>query len=127
MKVKKPILLIQDNFGGLDQNQGQNPIVHCKFVGLPPLFGAKNASKSLKMPMFPYKMDTLYIFLTLTVFSSWLTHVKDILTCGGLVAQCIEREKSSVVVHGSEGMDITLCVTSIAQVILNPDCRTVRY
>ena len=33
---------------------------------------------------------------------------------------------SSVVVHGSEGMDITLCVTSIAQVILNPDCRTVR-
>ena len=31
-----------------------------------------------------------------------------------------------MVVHGSEGMDITLCVTSIAQVILNPDCRTVR-
>ena len=61
MKVKKPILLIQDNFGGLDQNQGQNPIVHCRFVGFPPLFGAKNASKSLKMPMFPYKMDTLYI------------------------------------------------------------------
>ena len=60
MKVKKPILLIQDNFGGLDQNQGQNPIVHCRFVGFPPLFGAKNASKSLKMPMFPYKMDTLY-------------------------------------------------------------------
>ena len=61
MKVKKPILLIQDNFGGLDQNQGQNPIVHCRFVGFPPLFGAKNASKSLKMPMFPYKMDTLYM------------------------------------------------------------------
>ena len=63
MKVKKPILLIQDNFGGLDQNQGQNPIVHCRFVGFPPLFGAKNASKSLKMPMFPYKMDTLYILV----------------------------------------------------------------
>ena len=62
MKVKKPILLIQDNFGGLDQNQGQNPIVHCRFVGFPPLFWAKNASKSLKMPMFPYKMDTLYVY-----------------------------------------------------------------
>jgi myotubularin-related protein 9 len=31
-----------------------------------------------------------------------------------------------VMVHGSEGTDITLCVTSLAQVILNPDCRTVR-
>ena len=27
--------------------------------------------------------------------------------------------------HGSDGRDLTLCVTSIAQVILNPDCRTV--
>jgi myotubularin-related protein 9 len=30
-------------------------------------------------------------------------------------------------VHGSEGTDITLCVTSLAQIILNPDCRTVRW
>ena len=29
-------------------------------------------------------------------------------------------------VHGSEGVDVTLAVTSLAQVILNPDCRTVR-
>ena len=73
MKVKKPILLIQDNFGGLDQNQGQNPIVHCRFVGFPPLFWAKNASKSLKMPMFPYKMDTLYYYvniLSVTLFNT---------------------------------------------------------
>ena len=27
--------------------------------------------------------------------------------------------------HGSDGRDLTLCVTSIAQIILNPDCRTV--
>ncbi len=31
-----------------------------------------------------------------------------------------------MVVHGSEGVDITLCVSALAQVILNPDCRTVR-
>ena len=36
------------------------------------------------------------------------------------------QEKTNVMVHGSDGVDITLCVTSIAQVILNPDCRTVR-
>ena len=36
------------------------------------------------------------------------------------------KDKASVLVHGSDGKDITLCVTSLAQVILNPDCRTVR-
>jgi hypothetical protein len=36
------------------------------------------------------------------------------------------QERANVVVHGSEGTDITLCVTSLAQIILNPDCRTVR-
>ena len=36
------------------------------------------------------------------------------------------KDKASVLVHGSDGRDITLCVTSLAQVILNPDCRTVR-
>ena len=36
------------------------------------------------------------------------------------------KDKASVLVHGSYGTDITLCVTSLAQIILNPDCRTVR-
>ena len=58
--------------------------------------------------------------------SSWLTHVKEVLTCGCLVAQCLEKEGTNVMVHGSEGVDVTLAVTSLAQVILNPDCRTVR-
>jgi myotubularin-related protein 9 len=52
--------------------------------------------------------------------------VKEILTCGCLAAQCVDKEAASVVVHGSEGFDVTLCVTALAQVILNPDCRTVR-
>ena len=33
---------------------------------------------------------------------------------------------ASVLVHGSEGTDSTLLVTSLAQLILDPDCRTVR-
>ena len=36
------------------------------------------------------------------------------------------QDRASVVVHGSDGRDLTLCLTSLAQVILNPDCRTVR-
>ena len=31
-----------------------------------------------------------------------------------------------MVVHGSEGTDVSLAITALAQIILNPDCRTVR-
>lgn len=58
--------------------------------------------------------------------SNWLRHVQDVLTCACLVAQCIDHEGASVLVHGSEGMDSTLQVCSLAQIILDPDCRTVQ-
>ncbi|XP_063408150.1 myotubularin-related protein 9-like [Mytilus trossulus] len=57
--------------------------------------------------------------------SNWLSHVKDILTCACTVAQCIDSEGASVLVHGSEGFDTTLQVTSLVQLILDHDCRTI--
>lgn len=36
------------------------------------------------------------------------------------------REGASVLVHGTEGTDSTLQVTSLAQIILEPACRTIR-
>ncbi|XP_010881417.2 myotubularin-related protein 9 [Esox lucius] len=58
--------------------------------------------------------------------SNWQTHVKEILTTACLAAQCIDREGASVLVHGTEGTDSTLQVTSLAQIILDPTCRTIR-
>ncbi|XP_021246491.1 myotubularin-related protein 9 isoform X2 [Numida meleagris] len=58
--------------------------------------------------------------------SNWLTHIKEILTAACLAAQCIDREDASVLVHGTEGTDSTLQVTSLAQIILDPRCRTIR-
>lgn len=58
--------------------------------------------------------------------SNWLSYVQNCLNAACLVAQCIHQEGASVLVHGTFGVDSTLLVTSIAQVILNPDCRTVR-
>ncbi|XP_075057310.1 myotubularin-related protein 9 [Mixophyes fleayi] len=58
--------------------------------------------------------------------SNWLSHIKEILTTACLAAQCIDREGASVLVHGSEGMDSTLQVASLAQIILDPKCRTIR-
>ncbi|XP_066159312.1 myotubularin-related protein 9 [Euwallacea fornicatus] len=56
----------------------------------------------------------------------WLTHIQNVLSTSCLVAQCLDKDGASVLVHGSSGLDATLLVTSVAQVILNPDCRTVR-
>ncbi|KAI5616423.1 hypothetical protein C0J50_24025, partial [Silurus asotus] len=58
--------------------------------------------------------------------SKWLSHVHSALSTAGLVAECVERDGHSVLVHGSEGTDTTLLVTSLAQIILDPDCRTFR-
>ncbi|XP_029818909.1 myotubularin-related protein 9-like [Manacus vitellinus] len=41
-----------------------------------------------------------------------------------LAAQCMDREEATVLVHGAEGTDTTLLVTALAQVILDPSCRT---
>uniref|UniRef100_A0A8C2D7F2 Myotubularin-related protein 9 n=1 Tax=Cyprinus carpio TaxID=7962 RepID=A0A8C2D7F2_CYPCA len=58
--------------------------------------------------------------------SNWQSKVKEILTTACLAAQCIDREGASVLVHGTEGTDSTLQVTSLAQIILDPACRTIR-
>ncbi|KAF7490996.1 Myotubularin-related protein 9 [Sarcoptes scabiei] len=58
--------------------------------------------------------------------SGWLSHVKDVLSSACLVAQCLDQDEThSVLVHGAEGMDSTLQVCSLTQIILNPDCRNV--
>jgi myotubularin-related protein 9 len=57
--------------------------------------------------------------------SNWLTHVKDILTTACVVAQSMDKDGVSVLVHGSEGVDTTLLVSSLSQIILDHDCRTV--
>ncbi|XP_039596707.1 myotubularin-related protein 9 isoform X1 [Polypterus senegalus] len=56
--------------------------------------------------------------------SKWLSHVQSTLSTACLVAECVEREGCPVLVHGSDGTDTTLLVTSLAQLVLDPECRT---
>ncbi|KAJ8981405.1 hypothetical protein NQ317_010343 [Molorchus minor] len=58
--------------------------------------------------------------------SNWLTHIQNCLNTACLGAQCLDKDGASVVVHGTSGLDTTLIVTSTTQMILNPDCRTIR-
>lgn len=43
-----------------------------------------------------------------------------------IVANLIERKNVSLVFAGGSGRDSTLIITSLTQIILNPDCRTIR-
>ncbi|XP_058060249.1 myotubularin-related protein 9 [Anopheles bellator] len=58
--------------------------------------------------------------------SGWLGYVLNALNAACVIAQCLDQEGSPVLVHGGKGLDTTLIVTSLVQVILNPDCRTIR-
>lgn len=57
--------------------------------------------------------------------SGWLKAVQSALNAACVTAQCLYQEVTAVLVHGGAGRDSTLIVTSLAEAILNPDCRTI--
>ncbi|KAL3119689.1 hypothetical protein niasHT_009635 [Heterodera trifolii] len=60
--------------------------------------------------------------------SGWLQYVVDALTAAATVAQVVHcmDEEVPVLIHGGEGTDATLLVSALAQLMLDPDARTVR-
>ena len=56
--------------------------------------------------------------------SNWLTSVGGALSCGHSVARYLDNG-GSVLLRGGGEVDNQLVVSSIAQVLLNPDCRTI--
>lgn len=64
-------------------------------------------------------------FLARMENSNWLGLVLGALNVSCLVAQLLHQDDRTVLVLGGKGLDTTLVVTSLVQIILNPDCRTV--
>ncbi|XP_053601484.1 myotubularin-related protein 9 isoform X1 [Plodia interpunctella] len=56
----------------------------------------------------------------------WPESVRNSLHTACIVAQHIHQKVEPVLVHGTRGEDATLLVCSLVQIILNPDCRTIR-
>lgn len=56
--------------------------------------------------------------------SKWLSYVQTALSTAGLLAECVERDGHSVLVHGSEGTDSSLLISTLAQLIMDPCSRT---
>ncbi|XP_064382169.1 myotubularin-related protein 9-like [Halichondria panicea] len=57
--------------------------------------------------------------------SGWLEHVSKLMSAAKAVSLAIHNDGSSVVVHGAGSRDASLQVTSLAQILLDPHCRTV--
>ncbi|KPJ13750.1 Myotubularin-related protein 9 [Papilio machaon] len=56
----------------------------------------------------------------------WPESVRNSLHTACIVAQHLHQKAESVLIHGTRGEDATLLVCSLVQIILNPDCRTIR-
>ncbi|XP_055605256.1 myotubularin-related protein 9-like, partial [Uranotaenia lowii] len=56
----------------------------------------------------------------------WLSYVLNAMNVSCTVAQCLAMEGVPVVLHGGKGLDTPLIISSITQIILNPDCRTIK-
>uniref|UniRef100_A0A1I8BBQ0 Myotubularin phosphatase domain-containing protein n=1 Tax=Meloidogyne hapla TaxID=6305 RepID=A0A1I8BBQ0_MELHA len=69
-------------------------------------------------------------FLSRLANCGWLQYITDTLTGAATVAQIVhcmnEVSEVPVLVHGGDGTDSTLLVTSLARLILDPDARTIR-
>lgn len=55
--------------------------------------------------------------------SLWLSLVLKTLNTACICSQCMDKERSPVLL---QGLDSALIVSSLVQIILNPDCRTIR-
>lgn len=59
--------------------------------------------------------------------SGWLTYVQELLLASLQVARLLHTKGGTpVLVHGEKGIDCTLQVTSLAQILLTPECRTIK-
>lgn len=56
----------------------------------------------------------------------WPESVRNALHTSCIIAQHIHQNAEPVLIHGTRGEDATLLVCSLVQIILNPDCRTIR-
>lgn len=56
----------------------------------------------------------------------WPESVRNSLHTACIIAQHIHQKAEPVLIHGTKGQDATLLVCSLVQIILSPDCRTIR-
>ncbi|PVD34717.1 hypothetical protein C0Q70_05994 [Pomacea canaliculata] len=84
----------------------------------------RESSRKLKEECFPAIDETHW--LSKIEATHWLEHIKVILAGAVRVADKVESNKTSVLVHCSDGWDRTAQLTSLAMLMLDPYYRTIR-
>ncbi|KAL3880213.1 hypothetical protein ACJMK2_032470 [Sinanodonta woodiana] len=84
----------------------------------------RESLRKLKELVFPTIDDSKW--LSNIESTHWLDHIKQILAGGVKVADKVENNKASVLVHCSDGWDRTAQLTSLAMMMLDPYYRTLK-
>jgi myotubularin-related protein 9 len=65
-------------------------------------------------------------FLSRLEASAWLNNMRQTLHVACIIADHMHNGNACVLVHGSDGWDEELLVCALVQLVLNPECRTLR-
>lgn len=109
--------------GGLENEHLYNAEI--QFLGIPSIHVMRESLRKLTELCYPGNPDDSRFYEELEA-SQWLTHIRSIISGAVRIVDKIEYQKSSVVVHCSDGWDRTAQLTSLSMLMLDPYYRTLR-
>ncbi|KAL4230478.1 Myotubularin-related protein 2 [Mactra antiquata] len=107
-------------FESEDAYQGADVV----FLDIHNIHVMRESLRKLKDVVFPTIDDAKW--LSNIESTHWLDHIKQILAGAVKVADKVENNKTSVLVHCSDGWDRTAQLTSLAMIMLDPYYRTIK-
>ena len=58
--------------------------------------------------------------------SNWLLNIRQAIYLSSCIADELHNKNSCILIHGWDGIDNTLVITSLVQILLNSECRTLK-
>lgn len=111
--------------GGGYENEELYQNAELVFLDIHNIHVMRESSRKLKEECFSLTMDENH-WLSKIESTHWLEHIKVILAGALRIADKVESNKTSVLVHCSDGWDRTAQLTSLAMLMLDPYYRTLR-
>ncbi|CAG0920228.1 unnamed protein product [Notodromas monacha] len=110
--------------GGGYESDDAYPFAELVFLDIHNIHMMRESLRKLKELVFPLVDESRW--LSGLAATSWLDHVRSILAGAVRIADKVENQRTSVVVHCSEGWDRTAQLTALAMLMLDPYYRTIR-
>nr|KAF6492630.1 myotubularin related protein 8 [Molossus molossus] len=107
------------------ENEDNYANIRFRFMGIENIHVMRNSLQKL-IEVCELKTPTMSEFLSGLESSGWLKHIKAIMDAGIFIAKAVKIERTSVLVHCSDGWDRTAQVCSVASILLDPFYRTLK-